>query len=154
MKQENKKNNNNNNGTPTIKKAFVGALKNFISTLPMIIAITGLIGLFQTYITPSMLSNLFGFSDISDTLIGTFTGAISSGNGAVSYVVAEGLKAQGVSIYALSAFILAWVTLGFIQIPAESSIFGVRFTLIRNILALFSTILISYLAVVTAGIFV
>ena len=154
MKQENNKNNSpNSNSAPTIKKAFVGALKNFASTLPMIIAITGLIGLFQTYITPSMLSNLFGFSDISDILIGTLTGAISSGNGAVSYVVAEGLKTQGVSIYALSAFILAWVTLGFIQIPAEASIFGLKFTFIRNILALISTILISYLAVVTTGIF-
>jgi len=145
---------NNQQNTPTIKKAFINAVKNFISTLPMIIAITALIGLFQTYITPSMLSNLFGFSDISDTLIGTFTGAISSGNGAVSYVVAQGLQDQGVSFYALSAFILAWVTLGFVQIPAEASIFGIRFTIIRNILALISTIVISYLAVITTGIFI
>ena len=139
------------NNTPTIKKAFINALRNFISTLPMIIAITGLVGLFQTYITPSVLSTLFGFSNISDIFIGTFTGAVSSGNGAVSYVIAEGLKAQGVSVYALSAFILAWVTLGFIQIPAEASIFGIRFTLIRNILALISTIFISYLAALTTG---
>ncbi len=145
---------NNQQNTPNIKKAFINSVRNFISTLPMIIAITGLIGLFQTYITPSMLSNLFGFSDISDTLIGTFTGAISSGNGAVSYVVAQGLQDQGVSFYALSAFILAWVTLGFVQIPAEASIFGIRFTIIRNILALISTIVISYLAVITTGIFI
>ncbi len=137
-----------------MKKAFIGSFKNFISTLPMIVSITGLIGLFQVYITPSMLSNLFGLNNITDTFVGTLTGAISSGNGAISYVIAQGLQNQGVSVYALSSFVLAWVTLGFIQIPAESTMFGVRFTFIRNILALLSTIFISYLTVITTGIFI
>ncbi|MCK5294921.1 MAG: permease [Arcobacteraceae bacterium] len=137
-----------------MKKAFINSTKSFISTLPMIIAVTGLVGLLQIYITPMMLSNLFGYSDISDTLVGTFIGAISSGNGAISYVIAQGLQEQGVSIYALGAFVLAWVTLGFVQLPAEASVFGVRFTIIRNILALISTMLISYFTVITIGLFI
>ncbi len=152
----NKKNNQQNQqqSKPTIKKAFINSTKSFISTLPMIIAVTGLVGLLQIYITPMMLSNLFGYSDISDTLVGTFIGAISSGNGAISYVIAQGLQEQGVSIYALGAFVLAWVTLGFVQLPAEASVFGVRFTIIRNILALISTMLISYFTVITIGLFI
>ena len=150
-------NNNNQNkiqNKPTIKKAFINSTKSFISILPMIIAVTGLIGLFQVYITAEMLSSLFGYSEFLDTLVGTLVGAISSGNGAISYVVAQGLQDQGVSLYALSAFILAWVTLGFVQLPAEASVFGVRFTIVRNILALISTILISYLTVLTIGLFI
>lgn len=139
---------------PTIKKAFINATKSFISILPMIIAVTGLIGLFQVYVTAEMLSNLFGYSKFLDTLVGTLVGAISSGNGAISFVVAQGLQEQGVSLYALSAFILAWVTLGIIQLPAEASVFGVRFTVIRNILTLLSTILISYFTVITLGLFI
>jgi len=133
----------------TFKKAFISSFISFISILPMIVAVVGLIGLFQTYITANMLSNLFGFSTFYDTIVGTFTGAISSGNGAISYVIAKGLQDQGVSLYALSAFILAWVTLGFVQLPAEASIFGVKFTVYRNILSLLSTVIISYLAVIT-----
>jgi len=137
------------NNQPTIKKSFFQATKSFISITPMILAVVGLVALFQTYVTPTMLSNLFGFSPFTDTFVGTFIGAISSGNGALSFVVADGLEEQGVSLYAISAFILAWITLSFVQIPAEVSVFGVTFTTYRNILAIFSTILISYLTVIT-----
>lgn len=120
----------------------------------MIIAVVGLIGLFQTYVTANMLSTLFGYSAFSDIIVGTFAGAVSSGNGAISYVIAEGLQSQGVSVYALSTFILAWVTLGFVQLPAEVSVFGLKFTSYRNILTLLSTIIVSYLAVITTRLFV
>ncbi len=137
-----------------IKKAFINSLINFISITPMILAVIVLVSVFQIYITPDILSTLFGAGIFSDTLVGTFLGGISSGNGAISYVIADGLKEQGVSAYALSAFILAWVTLGFVHLPAEASVFGVRFTVYRNIFALISTIVIAYLTVITTGLFV
>jgi len=139
---------------PSLKKAFIASTISFISILPMIIAVVGLIGLFQTYVTADMLSTLFGYSAFSDIIVGTFAGAVSSGNGAISYVIAEGLQSQGVSVYALSTFILAWVTLGFVQLPAEVSVFGLKFTSYRNILTLLSTIIVSYLAVITTRLFV
>ena len=132
-----------------VKKAFINSLKGFMSILPLMIAIIGLVGIFQTYITPDMISKLFGYSRFSDILTGTFIGAIANGHGSLSFIIAEGLQSQGVSIYALSTFTLAWVSLGFIQLPAEASIFGVRFTIIRNILAFLSTIIITYLTIVT-----
>ena len=137
------------NNQLTIKKAFVNATKGFISIMPMIFAIIGLVALFQVYVTSSLLSNLFGYGTLYDMVVGTLIGAISSGNGAISYVIAQELQNQGVSLYAISAFILAWVTLGFVQLPAEASLFGVKFTIYRNILALISTVLISYLTVIT-----
>jgi len=117
--------------------------------MPMMISIIGLVGIFQVYITPDMISKLFGYSVLSDILTGTFVGAIANGHGSLSFIIAKGLKAQGVSIYALSTFTLAWVSLGFVQLPAEASMFGVRFTVIRNILAILSTILITYLTIIT-----
>lgn len=138
---------------PTIKKVFVNSLKSFISILPMILAVIGLIGLFQTYVTDTMLSKLFGYNNILDVIIGTLVGAVSTGNGAVSFVIAKGLADQGVSLYALSAFILAWVTVSFVHLPAESSVFGVKFTTYRNILTLLSTIFIAYLTAITVGLF-
>jgi len=137
--------------TPTLKKAFTKALISFISITPMLIAVMGLVGLMQIYVTPDILSTFFGHGSLVDTLVGTLAGAISMGQGMISYVVAEGLMEQGVSLYALSAFILAWVTLGFVQLPAEASVFGVRFTFYRNVLTLLSTIIVAYATVLTVG---
>jgi len=140
-----------NKETLTLKKAFTKAFMSFISITPMLIAVMGLVGLMQIYITPDILSTFFGYGSLMDTLIGTLAGAISMGQGMISYVVAEGLMEQGVSHYALSAFILAWVTLGFVQLPAEASVFGIKFTFYRNVLTLISTIIIAYTTVLTVG---
>jgi uncharacterized membrane protein YraQ (UPF0718 family) len=134
-----------------MKEAFKKSILSFISILPMIFAVVALVGLMQTYITADKLSSLFGKSNFLDTLAGTFIGAISVGHGMISYVVADSFLQQGVSEYGAAAFILSWVTLGFIQLPSEASVFGIRFTIYRNILALVSTILIAYFTVVTVG---
>jgi len=105
----------------------------------------------QVYITPEMIKILFGYGNFSDTLIATFLGGVSVGQGIISYVIAGELQEQGVSTFALAAFVLSWVTLGFVQLPAEATMLGLRFTILRNILALFSTIAVSYFTVLTLG---
>ena len=137
--------------TLSFKKAFKKALINFISITPMMLAVIGLVGIMQVYLSPEILATFFGYGSIADTLAGTVAGAVSMGQGMISYVVADGLMEQGVSHYALSAFILAWVTLGVVQLPAEASVFGVRFTFYRNVLTLISTIIIAYVTVLTVG---
>lgn len=135
----------------TFGKAFKKAVMTFVHILPMLLAVVALVGIMQTYVTPDMLASLFGYGSLSDTLAGTFAGAVAVGQGIISYVIGEGLVAQGVSLYAVGAFVLAWVTLGLIQLPAESAIFGLKFTLYRNLLALLSTITIVYLTVTITG---
>jgi hypothetical protein len=46
---------------------------------------------------------------------------------------------------------MAWVTVGIVQLPAESSFFGIKFALIRNLFAFISSIIISILIVLTIG---
>jgi len=137
----------------TLKFALIKALKSFISILPMILAVILLVGLFQSYITPDMITKLFGYNALSDISVGTLFGAVSSGNPIMSYIIAEELLNNNVTLYALSAFILSWVTLGIIQLPAEASIFGIRFTIYKNILTLLSTMCIAFLTTVTLKVF-
>lgn len=137
----------------TVKIALKKAIINLVSMMPMILGVIGLIGIMQTYITPNMLSKLFGHGMVADIGIGTFMGAISSGNPTVSYIIAKELLGQGITLYAVTAFILAWVTLGIVQLPAETSVFGLRFTVYKNILTLFSTILVAYFTVMTLQVF-
>jgi len=116
---------------------------------PLLLGIIGLVGLFQVLITPKMLASLFRGNPLVDTMIGTFVGAAAAGNPVVSYLLGGELLAQGISLYAVTAFILSWVTLGFIQLPAEVDVFGGRFVLYRNVLALIFTMIIAVLTTLT-----
>ena len=112
---------------------------------PLLLGVIGLVGIFQVLVTPQMLAGLFQDNPLVDTLIGTLSGAAAAGNPIVSYLIGGELLDQGISLYAVTAFILSWVTLGFTQLPAEIEVFGGRFTLYRNILAFVFTMLIAVL---------
>jgi len=122
---------------------------SFWAMAPLLLGVIGLVGIFQVLVTPKMLSSLFQGNPMIDTLIGTLTGAVASGNPVISYLLGGGLLNQSVSLYAVSAFILSWVTLSFVQLPAEVAVFGSRFTLYRNILAFVFTIIIAVLTTLT-----
>lgn len=130
-----------------IKKSF----KNFFYLSPMILAIIGLIGIFKAFITPQMISNLFVKNAFYDTFIGLFSGAIAVGQAIISYILGGELLKDGVSMYGVSAFILAWVTLGIVQLPLEASVLGIKFTILRNTLAVIFTFIISIATVWTIG---
>jgi len=115
----------------------------------MILAIVGLVGLFQGFVTREMLRSLFSGHPVIDTLIGMGAGMIAVGQAMISYILGGELLSQGVSLYAVTAFILAWVTLGIVQLPMEIEVFGGRFVLYRNLLALLSTLGV---AILTAGV--
>ena len=123
----------------SLKKAAIG----FLSMAPMLLGVIGLVGIVQTFVTAQMMASLFGRGTFADTLIGTLSGAISSGNPAISYMAGGELLEEGISLYAISAFILSWVTLGIIQLPAETEALGFRFTLYRNLLSFVFTVVIA-----------
>jgi len=131
------------------------AAKNILGTLmmvmPMLLSVIGLMGLFKTLVTPEMIQSVFQGSVLSDTLIGTGVGAISVGQPFLSYAIGGELLDEGVSLYAVTAFILSFVTLGLIQLPLEWSLFGTRFTLLRNILSFIFALLISIVTVSILG---
>ena len=134
---------------PTFMQAFLKSVKSFALNLPMLIAVILLSGLFEVFVTPEMLSSLFSGQAFYDTLIGTVSGGVSVGQPFVSYLIAGELLNNGMSFYAVSAFVLSWVTLGLVQLPYEYSLFGGRFTLTRNLLAFVFVLLISFATVQT-----
>ena len=133
----------------TFKDTLINSTKSFMAILPSMLAIIALVGLFEVYVPPKFISSLFGINPILDLIGGTFIGAISTGHGSISFIIAQGLQQQEVSIYALSTFTLSWVTLDFIQLPLEATILGKNFTIARNILAFISTIIISLITIFT-----
>jgi len=133
----------------TYLKALRKSSFSFLAISPLLLGVVGLAGLFQAVVTPKMIATLFGGNVVIDILIGTLTGGSAAGNPVVSYLLGGELLKQGVSLYAVTAFIISWVTIGLIQLPAEVEVFGGRFTLYRNILAFAFTILIATLTAFT-----
>lgn len=135
------------------KRSYLKVLKKssltFLAMLPLIIAIIGLVGLLQTFVSSAILASLFQGNIVIDTLIGTLTGAFAAGNPIISYLLGGELLNQGISLYAVTAFILSWVTLGLVQLPMEIEVFGGKFALYRNILAFIFTMVIAILTTTT-----
>ena len=108
-----------------------------------------LLGLFKIYITPELLSSVFTGNLFRDTVLGSVIGSISAGNPITSYIIGGELLKEGVSLSAATAFIVTWVTVGLVQLPAEASILGKRFALARNILSFILAIFVSIATVTT-----
>lgn len=134
---------------PSFVKVLQKSGLSFLAMMPLLFGVIGLVGIFQTLVTPEMLTSLFRGNPLTDTLIGTLSGAAASGTPIVSYLIGGELLEQGISLYAVTAFLLSWVTLGFIHLPAEVEVFGGRFTLLRNILAVTFTMIIAVLTTLT-----
>ena len=135
-----------------LKSALKSTVKTLYMSSPMLLAIIGLIGLFKAFITSEMLHTLFSGSGLHDMLIGVGLGGLSVGQPFLSYIIGGELLDEGASFYGAIAFILAFVTLGVVQIPLEFSIFGPRFTLLRNLLSLLFAFLLSWAIAFTLGI--
>lgn len=129
--------------------SFYKALKSFGTTLPILIGVILLIGLFKIYVSSKLISSIFTGELFRDTLIGSMIGSISTGTPITSYIIGGELLNMGVSLFAVTAFIAAWVTVGLIQLPAEASILGKRFALMRNALSFLFSILVALATVLT-----
>lgn len=129
--------------------AFKNAGSQFINLLPIFVGVVLFIGLFNAFISRGLLSSIFSGNALLDTLLGTGFGSILASNPINSYVIGGELLEKGVSLYAVTAFIAAWVTIGLVQLPAEMTALGKKFALIRNALSFALCIVISFLTVIT-----
>jgi hypothetical protein len=82
-----------------------------------------------------------------DPLMRAAVGSIATGNPISGYIIAGELRQQGISLLAVAAFLVAWVTVGIIQLPAEALMLGRRFAVVRNIVSLVLSILVAILTV-------
>jgi uncharacterized membrane protein YraQ (UPF0718 family) len=134
-------------GQKSLVKAGIKAGKSFSTSLPMLLGIILLMGLFQTFITPAMIRAMFSGDMFRDTLVGALIGSISAGNPITSYIIGGELLDKGVSLFAVTAFIVAWTTVGVVQYPAEMDFLGKRFATLRNLVSFMLAILVAIITV-------
>jgi len=120
---------NNQLAKTSIVKTGRGLWKAF----PMILGTILFISLISVLIPKSFYATVFSKNIFSDSIMGSFYGSISAGNPITSYILGGEMLKQGISILAVTAFLVARVSVGLIQLPAESAILGKKFALLRNI---------------------
>ena len=127
------------NLTQAIKKAA----QSIASVFPYFIGIVLLISIINVSIPKSFYWHIFTKNPILNPLIGAVIGSFSVGNPIISYIISGEMLKQGVSLTAVTAFILSWVTVGIIQLPAEAALLGKKFAIYRNILSFIFAVIIA-----------
>jgi predicted Fe-Mo cluster-binding NifX family protein len=140
--RENKVNKN------ALAHATRSSAKQFINLLPILIGVVLLIGLFSTFVSKDFLASIFSGNMALDTLWGACFGSILAGNPINSYIIGGALLRYDISLFAITALIIAWVTVGLVQLPAEIAALGNRFALLRNGLSFILSIPIAIITVV------
>lgn len=123
------------------------AFRQLANMLPIMIGIVMLIGLFNVFISKKMLAGFFSGSSLTDSFLGACLGSLFIGNPINSYIVGGELLKNGVGLTAVTAFVIAWVTVGLVQLPAEIAALGRRFAFLRNLFSFILSLVVAYLTV-------
>lgn len=135
-----------------VKKSAVKTLNNFKQTLPILIGVLLLISLVITAVPKNLYAKIFTGVPVVDLFTGAISGSIAAGNPLNSYIIGGELLKQGISLIAVTAFILTWTTVGVIQLPAESLMLGKKFAVTRNVVSFVTALIIASLTVFTLGV--
>jgi len=139
--------NNHKQQSRSFTQATIKAAKSLGNSLPVLVGVILLISLITVIIPSSAYSKIFTGNPFLDPLIGGLLGSILAGNPITSYIIGGELLSQGISLLAVTAFIVAWVTVGLVQYPAESYLLGKRFAIARNISAFIFSLLVAVVVV-------
>jgi len=133
-----------------MKECFQKTLQTFKRIIPYILGMLLLVSLSIVLIPSSFYTYVFSPGrEGLNLFFGTALGSIAIGSPVIGYVIGGELLKQGVNLIAVTAFILAWVSIGLVQLPMESLLFGKRFAIIRNIVGFIAVMIIAALTVLT-----
>lgn len=133
-----------------IKPAVRQTTSVFVAVLPMLCGILLLLSLFHQFFQ-NRYQSWFSGNYLLDPLIGALAGSISFGIPITSYIAGGELLAAGVSLLAVTAFVMAWTTVGLVMLPVEAGALGVRFAVARNLLNFVFALLVAMVTVFTLG---
>jgi len=102
------------------KQAFFNTTRAFKKSLPILMGVFMLLALVDTLIPKHAYRLIFPGNWFLDPLMGAVVGSISGGNPLTSYIIGCELKQEGVSMLAITAFIVSWVTVGINQPPVRT----------------------------------
>jgi uncharacterized membrane protein YraQ (UPF0718 family) len=130
---------------PSLRKAG----RAFLAMLPIIVGMLLLTSLAMSLFSGQITESLFGQGVVWDTVLGALIGSVALGHPSASYILGGELRAAGVELEAVTAFLITWVTVGIAHLPAESLLLGRRFAVLRNMIAFVSALAIAWFVPLT-----
>lgn len=131
-----------------MKTAFLKTINLIRNVLPILCGILLLVSLLQQFFQDHY-QDWFTGNYFFDPFIGAGAGAISFGIPITSYITGGELLHSGVSLVAVTAFIMTWTTVGLFMIPLETKFLGKRFAVARNLINFVFAILVAVVTVYT-----
>ena len=135
-----------------IIEALKKSVNQLRSMVPVLLGVILLTGLFHRFISKELIFTVFQGRGLTDAVAGTLLGSILAGNPMNSYVIGETLLDMGVSLYAVTAFMFAWVSIGLVQLPAEIAALGRLYAVSRTLAALVLCIPMALLTAFIVGV--
>ena len=132
-----------------MREATIKTLNACKRIIPILFGVVLLVALAITVIPKTFYAKIFTGHQLLDPLIGAIFGSVAAGNPLTSYILGGEFLEKGVSIIAIAAFIISWVTVGIIQLPAESMMLGKKFAFLRNLFSFITAIIIAILVSLT-----
>lgn len=121
-----------------LKKAYKSLLKN----LSMMLAMMAFTGIGLTIVDADFVSNIFGSqSGLLGISLGLGLGSIAFMPSFVAFPLGASLMNHGAGVAQVAGFVSSLMGVGVISYGAESQFFGKKAALIRNLVALFASII-------------
>lgn len=136
-----------------MKQASLKAAKSLWNSVPIILSTLLAVSFITSIIPETFYTTIFTNNFFLDPLIGSVVGSISAGHPITSYIFGGEMLEKGGSLVAVTAFLVSWVTVGLIQLPAESAALGKKFAIFRNISAFIMAIVVAVITVSILSIF-
>jgi uncharacterized membrane protein YraQ (UPF0718 family) len=131
-------------------RALKIAVKRFVKILPAFLTMIILVSIVLFLIPDEVISNYLGGSNKSiGVIFASFFGSVTLVPGFIAFPLAGILLKKGVAYMVLAAFTTTLMMVGVLTAPIEKAYFGMKVTVIRNIISLFIALIIT----VVIGIF-
>ncbi len=127
-------------------QALKKAWKSFEGILPQFLAILMLVGLMLAVVDASVISRLLGSeSGVMGMAVAAAIGSVTLIPGFIAFPLAASLLAAGAGYGQTAMFLTTLMMVGVVTLPLETTYFGRRLALKRNLLAFLYAVFSSFL---------
>jgi uncharacterized membrane protein YraQ (UPF0718 family) len=126
------------------REAIKISYKKFINIIPAFLTMLILVSITLFFVPDRMILNYLGNNDkVIGMILASLFGSITLMPGFIAFPLCGILLKKGVSYMVLSAFSTTLMMVGILTFPVEKEYFGVKVTLIRNVISFFIAIIVA-----------
>lgn len=118
--------------------------KKFVNIIPAFLIMLILVSIVLFFVSDKMISNYIGSNDkFIGVILASLFGSITLMPGFIAFPLCGILLKKGVSYMVLSAFTTTLMMVGILSYPIEKEYFGVKVTIIRNVISFFIALIVA-----------